>query len=110
MASTGEQLMPPVMGVAALVMAEILQVDYGRIARAGLIPATAFYVTVFLSVDWRARMTGTGNSPKQDLKPQQPLAAHLYPLAPPGVLVGMPIAGRLATDAAVIASLSCLVV
>jgi TRAP transporter 4TM/12TM fusion protein len=54
-ASTGGQLMPPVMGVAAFVMAEMLQVGYGRIALAGLIPATAFYVAIFLSVDLRAR-------------------------------------------------------
>ncbi len=109
-ASTGGQLMPPVMGVAAFVMAEMLQVDYGRIALAGLIPATAFYVAIFLSVDLRARKSGTGASPKQDLEPQQPLGPRLYLLTPPAVLVGALVAGYSATYAAVIASLSCIVV
>ena len=109
-ASTGGQLMPPVMGVAAFVMAEMLQVDYGRIALAGLIPATAFYVAIFLSVDLRSRKSGTGASLEQDLKPQQPLGPRLYLLAPPAVLVGMLVAGYSATYGAVIASLSCLVV
>ena len=109
-ASTGGQLMPPVMGVAAFVMAEMLQVDYGRIALAGLIPATAFYVAIFLSVDLRARKSGTGASPEQGLEPRQPLGPRLHLLAPPAVLVGMLAAGYSATYAAVIASLSCLVV
>lgn len=41
-ASTGGQLMPPIMGIAAFVMAELLQISYARIAAAGLIPALAF--------------------------------------------------------------------
>jgi TRAP transporter 4TM/12TM fusion protein len=41
--STGGQLMPPVMGVAAFVMAELLNIPYAQIALAGLIPALAFY-------------------------------------------------------------------
>ena len=43
-ASTGGQLMPPVMGVAAFVMAELLGVPYAKIALAGVIPALAYYV------------------------------------------------------------------
>ena len=109
-ASTGGQLMPPVMGVAAFVMAEMLQVGYGRIALAGLIPATAFYVAIFLSVDLRARRAGAGALPNQDLKPKQPIGPRLYLLTPPAVLVSMLVAGYSATYAAVIASLSCLVV
>ena len=57
-ASTGRQLMPPVMGAAAFVMAEVLQADYGRIALAELIP-----VAVFPLVDLRARKTGQAPRP-----------------------------------------------
>lgn len=78
-ASTGRQLMPPVMGAAAFVMAEVLQADYGRIALAELIP-----VAVFPLVDLRARKTGAGTSPNQDLNPQQPLARRPHLLNPPG--------------------------
>ena len=98
------------MGAATFVMAEMLQVDYGCLALAGLIPATAFHVAVFPPVELRARKTGAGSLPKQDLEPQQPLAACPHLLPPPRVLVGMSVAGHSPTYAAVIASLSCLVV
>lgn len=108
-ASTGGQLMPPVMGVAAFVMAEMLQVDYGRVALAGLVPAAAFYVAIFASVDLRARKLDAGALPRPDVRPR-PIAPRLYLLLPPAVLVGLLVAGYSATYAAVIASLSCLAV
>ncbi len=109
-ASTGGQLMPPVMGVAAFVMAEMLQVDYGRVALAGLVPAAAFYVAFYVSVDLRARKQDAGTLSRPDIRPRHPIAPRLYLLIPPGVLVGLLVAGYAATYAAVIASLSCLAV
>ncbi len=109
-ASTGGQLMPPIMGVAAFVMAEMLQVEYARIAFAGLIPAVAFYLAVFLAVDLRARKTGIGTLPKHEFTIERPILPRLYLLIPPVLLVGLLIAGHSATYAAVIASLSCLLV
>ncbi|OGA06832.1 MAG: hypothetical protein A3H33_15700 [Betaproteobacteria bacterium RIFCSPLOWO2_02_FULL_65_20] len=53
-ASTGGQLMPPVMGVAAFVMAEFLQVSYATVALAAAIPAILFYVALFIQVDLEA--------------------------------------------------------
>jgi TRAP transporter 4TM/12TM fusion protein len=53
-ASTGGQLMPPVMGVAAFVMAEFLQVPYSEVALAALIPAILFYCALFIQVDLEA--------------------------------------------------------
>lgn len=53
-ASTGGQLMPPVMGVAAFVMAEFLQVSYATVAIAAAIPAILFYVALFIQVDLEA--------------------------------------------------------
>jgi len=53
-ASTGGQLMPPVMGVAAFIMAEFLQVPYSEVALAALIPAILFYVALFIQVDLEA--------------------------------------------------------
>ncbi len=50
-ASTGGQLVPPIMGVGAFVMAELLGIPYSRIAISGIIPAIAFYISLFLSVD-----------------------------------------------------------
>ena len=53
-ASTGGQLMPPVMGIAAFVMAEFLQVPYADVAVAALIPAILYYLALFIQVDLEA--------------------------------------------------------
>jgi TRAP transporter 4TM/12TM fusion protein len=50
-ASTGGQIMPPVMGIAAFVMAEFLQVPYSEVALAATIPAILYYVALFIQVD-----------------------------------------------------------
>lgn len=107
-ASTGGQLMPPIMGVAAFVMAEMLQVDYGRVALAGLLPAIAFYAALFLVVDLRARKTGVGTVSRNALVSQSPILPRLYLLAPPALLVSLLIAGYTATYSAVMASFGCV--
>lgn len=60
-ASSGGQIMPPIMGVAAFVMAELLGVPYSRIAIAGFIPAIGYYIAIFLSVDLLARKLNIGS-------------------------------------------------
>lgn len=64
-ASSGGQMMPPVMGVAAFIMADILQVPYVRIIQAGLLPALLFYFSVGIAVQfvvlkfgWTTEKTG----------------------------------------------------
>ncbi|MCX8101818.1 MAG: TRAP transporter fused permease subunit, partial [Geminicoccaceae bacterium] len=57
-ASTGGQIMPPVMGAAAFVMAEFLAVPYARVALWALVPALLYYVAVFLAVHLEARARG----------------------------------------------------
>jgi TRAP transporter 4TM/12TM fusion protein len=52
--STGGQLMPPVMGAAAFIMAEFLQVSYGTVVIAAVIPAVLFYAALFIHVDLEA--------------------------------------------------------
>jgi TRAP transporter 4TM/12TM fusion protein len=56
-ASTGGQIMPPVMGVAAFVMAEFLEVPYAEVALAAAIPAILFYIALFIQVDLEAART-----------------------------------------------------
>lgn len=53
-ASTGGQIMPPIMGVAAFIMAQLLGVSYLRIAMAALIPALAYYAAIFFTVHFLA--------------------------------------------------------
>ncbi len=105
--STGGQLMPPVMGVAAFVMAELLQIDYGRVAFAAIIPALSFYFALFLVVDLGARRTGIGTLPPGALEGRPPIVPRLYLLIPPVTLVALLIAGYSATIAAVAGVAAC---
>jgi len=52
--STGGQLMPPVMGAAAFIMAEFLQVPYSAVVVAAVIPALLYYIALFIHVDLEA--------------------------------------------------------
>lgn len=54
-ASTGGQLMPPIMGAAAFLMAELLQIPYRDIVLAALLPAALYYISVFVQIDFLAR-------------------------------------------------------
>jgi TRAP transporter 4TM/12TM fusion protein len=56
--STGGQLMPPVMGIAAFLIAEFLQVPYSEVALSALIPALLFYLALFLQADLEAARQG----------------------------------------------------
>jgi TRAP transporter 4TM/12TM fusion protein len=109
-ASTGGQLMPPVMGIAAFVMADLLQMDYGRIALAGIIPALAYYVALFVSTDLHARRTGEGTVTNAEDTRHEPILPRLYLLLPPLILVGCLVIGYSATYSAVMAIFSCVVV
>lgn len=57
-ASTGGQIMPPVMGAVAFLMAEFLQISYATVVIAALIPALLYYITLFIQVDLEAAKEG----------------------------------------------------
>jgi TRAP transporter 4TM/12TM fusion protein len=58
--STGGQLMPPVMGAAAFIMAEFLQVSYSAVVVAAVIPALLYYAALFIHVDLEAAKHNIG--------------------------------------------------
>lgn len=60
--STGGQIMPPVMGAAAFIMAEIIGVPYSSIMGAALIPALLFFVSIFFVVHLQALRLGVGHA------------------------------------------------
>ncbi|ODT20867.1 MAG: C4-dicarboxylate ABC transporter permease, partial [Hyphomicrobium sp. SCN 65-11] len=66
-ASTGGQIMPPIMGAAAFVMAEYLAVSYLTVAVMALLPAFLYYLAVYAAVHLEARRTGMRGLPKPDL-------------------------------------------
>jgi TRAP transporter 4TM/12TM fusion protein len=57
-ASTGGQLLPPVMGAAAFLMAEFLEISYAEVALAALVPAVLYYVALFIQADLEAGRLG----------------------------------------------------
>lgn len=65
--STGDGIMPPIMGAAAFVMAELLGVPYLEVALAALVPALLFYLGQFIQVDLRAAREGLKGLPKEEL-------------------------------------------
>ncbi len=64
--STGGQLMPPVMGAAAFIMAEFLQVSYGTVVIAAIIPAILYYAALFIHVDLEAAKQRIGAAQVED--------------------------------------------
>lgn len=66
-ASTGGQIMPPIMGAAAFVMAEFLGASYLEVATYALIPAVLYYLAVFFAVHFEAKRLGLMGVPKEEL-------------------------------------------
>jgi TRAP transporter 4TM/12TM fusion protein len=67
-ASTGGQLMPPIMGAAAFIMAEFLGVPYNKIIIAAVIPALVYYSGVYLFIDRETKRLGLKGMPKEHFK------------------------------------------
>jgi TRAP-type uncharacterized transport system fused permease subunit len=66
-ASTGGQIMPPVMGAAAFLMAEFLNISYGQVALAAAIPACLYYLALFVQVDLEAAKKGLAGMPAEQV-------------------------------------------
>ncbi|HWV40964.1 TRAP transporter permease, partial [Pseudorhodoplanes sp.] len=66
-ASTGGQIMPPIMGAAAFVMAEFLAVSYGQVVIWAVIPAILYYVACFAAVHFEAKRRGLMGLPRAEL-------------------------------------------
>jgi TRAP transporter 4TM/12TM fusion protein len=66
-ASTGGQIMPPVMGITAFIMAEFMSVPYGDVVLAALLPAALYYIALFMMVDLEAARSKLTGLPRIDL-------------------------------------------
>ena len=66
-ASTGGQIMPPIMGAAAFVMAEFMGVGYGQVIIWALIPAILYYLACFSAVHFEAKRRGIAGVPRSEL-------------------------------------------
>ena len=66
-ASTGGQIMPPVMGITAFLIADYLSISYGEVAIAALVPALLYYLAVFVQIDLEAARLGLAGIPAEKL-------------------------------------------
>jgi len=82
-ASTGGQLMPPVMGAAAFIMAEVLQIPYGKVIIAALFPAVLFYLCLFIQVHLEASKLGLKGLRADELPPLKSSLAAMWILVLP---------------------------
>jgi TRAP transporter 4TM/12TM fusion protein len=108
-ASTGGQIMPPVMGAAAFVMAEFLAVSYFQVTIWAIIPAILYYVAVFFAVHFEAKRYGLLGVPKPELpKLSEVMRERGHLFAPILIVFGGLIAGYSAPLCALVATLACL--
>ena len=86
-ASTGGQLMPPVMGAAAFLMAEFVGVPYIEVVKAAVIPALLFYMGVWLGVHFEAKKFGLKGIPRDQLPKFKDLLFEKGHLAIPLIVI-----------------------
>ena len=92
-ASSGGQIMPPVMGAGAFIMASLLGLPFKEIIIAAILPAILYYITIFLMVHLRAIKIGLSGLSKEELPDKKKVIKGLYNLIPIGVLVYMLLSG-----------------
>jgi TRAP transporter 4TM/12TM fusion protein len=103
-ASTGGQIMPPIMGAAAFIMVEFLNLPYIEIAKAAAIPALLYFTGVFLMVHFEALRQGLKGLPRESLpKLREVLLTRGYLLIPLILIIYLMDAGFNAAKAAVYA-------
>ncbi|MBQ2738626.1 MAG: TRAP transporter permease [Oscillibacter sp.] len=92
--SSAGQIMPPVMGAAAFIMAETTGIPYLSICLSAAIPAVLYYASVFLSVDMEARRAKLNTVDLSKVPPLLPTLKRCYPLLLPlATLIGMMVVG-----------------
>lgn len=110
--SAGGQIMPPVMGAGAFIMAEILNVPYATVMVAAIIPALLYFMVIWFSVGMRARRLGIRPLDKSELPNWRELADPFQALPmylPVFGLIGMLSVGYTPTFAGAVAVLTLIV-
>ena len=86
-ASTGGQIMPPILGAAAFLMADYVQIPYAQIALKAILPAVLYFTGVFITVHLEAKKLGLRGLTKEELPQLKPLLKKVYLLLPLILLV-----------------------
>lgn len=110
-ASTGGQLMPPIMGAAAFLMAESLGLPYITIVKAAVIPALLYFTGIFITVHLEAKKLGLKGLPKEELPRFLPLFLKKgYMILPLIIIIVFLCIGKTAVFAALMGILSCVII
>ncbi|MGE5604826.1 MAG: TRAP transporter permease [Bacteroidota bacterium] len=110
-ASTGGQIMPPIMGAAAFLMAEMTETPYSTIAVAAIFPAILYFSGIFLMVHFEAKKLGLKGLPKESIPNFFKLfLTKGYLLIPIAVLIETMSIGYTASRAACLAILAAIIV
>lgn len=110
-ASSGGQIMPPILGSAAFIMAELIGAPYSEIMLASIIPALLYFFTVFLMVDIEAAKNNLTGVAKEEIPKRKYVLQNLYMLLPLVVLtLVMTVLNQSAIRAASWGILSCIIV
>src|SRR5690625_4368764 len=110
-ASTGGQIMPPIMGAAAFIMMEYLGVSYGVIMATAVIPAALYFTGIFIGTHFEAKKLGIIGLPKSrlpDLKEQ--MLRYGYMLIPLFVIIGTVMIGYTPQRAAIYGIIAAYIV
>ena len=93
-ASTGGQIMPPIMGAAAFLMSEYMGIPYGQVALRALLPAVLYFVGIYIAVHLEAKKLGLRGIPREELPRLVQLLPKIYLLLPLVVLVWLVASNR----------------
>lgn len=101
-ASTGGQIMPPIMGAAAFLMAEYMDLPYAEVAVKAILPAILYFSGIFIAVHLEAKKLGLQGIPRTELPKWGYLLRNLYLILPLVLLVWLVSSGAktMATSAA----------
>ncbi len=109
-ASTGGQIMPPILGAAAFLMADYVSVPYSKIVMCAILPAILYFSGVFISVHLEAKKLGLKGLTKEDIPALKPLLKKLYLLLPLVLLFYLISSSRTSIQyAAALASVAAIV-
>ena len=109
-ASTGGQIMPPIMGAAAFLMAEYMKLPYAQVAVKAILPAILYFTGIFIAVHLEAKKLGLKGVPREELPKFKNLVKKIYLLIPLVALVYMIIAGYTMAFSAIVATVLSIAV
>ncbi|EDQ34232.1 TRAP transporter, 4TM/12TM fusion protein [Hoeflea phototrophica DFL-43] len=109
-ASTGGQIMPPIMGAGAFIMAEITGIPYQDIAIAAIIPAVLYFVSIFFMVDFEAAKLGMRGMRDDELPKIKEMITRVYLFVPIIILIVALFMGYSVIRAGTLATMSAAVV